>query len=401
MAVVTHRRAWGAALIALALALLTGYLLPRSASASAGASTSASVSASTASYTGGVTNVTTVYSDTVSHGDGTRVPDIVGTGGNNAIVVWREGILPGHVDQGYFRYARTTDGGVNWDGPRTLAQENSAYTWNSVILFYTDGQVFAFLGRSVAKESQTGGASESVVVKRSTDGGDSWKTWGTNINDLGIEKLALSGHPLKMGSKYVMPYWASGRENGVLISDDLSHWTKGGTIDGNTATTLAGENQIAVSQDNENDLVMVARAANPSHTAAIATSHDGGASWCNPADNPNGCVFSEAAGMPSYDIARGVFVKDLNEQYLYIYNSGTSKADHDQLAYKVKPRGGVWSAAAPFVDTDDEPAQPDGNGADWDTYPMATEYAPGKFLVVWESDTMHIDVGRLDVSATG
>ncbi|WP_328580647.1 sialidase family protein [Streptomyces sp. NBC_00370] len=116
-----------------------------------------------------------------------------------------------------------------------------------------------------------------------------------------------------------------------------------------TAPTLPGENQIAVSQDDDGngdvrDLVMVARA---NGNAAKATSSDGGRTW-----GP----FKEDPALPSHNIA---------EDFFTVLN---------------------------------DPAQPD--GADWDTYPMADEYAPGKFYVVWEADTMHIMVGKLDVSGT-
>ncbi|KKD03614.1 hypothetical protein TN53_34210 [Streptomyces sp. WM6386] len=44
----------------------------------------------------------------------------------------------------------------------------------------------------------------------------------------------------------------------------------------------------------------------------------------------------------------------------------------------------------------DGPADTDGSG--WDAYPMADEYAPGKFYVVWEYDTSRIEVAKLDIS---
>ncbi|MFI0960943.1 hypothetical protein ACH4S8_05940 [Streptomyces sp. NPDC021080] len=58
----------------------------------------------------------------------------------------------------------------------------------------------------------------------------------------------------------------------------------------------------------------------------------------------------------------------------------------------------AWSAARLFADgpASDNTDQPDGKG--WDDYPMADEYAPGKFWVVWEFDTTRIKTNRLDVS---
>ncbi|WP_328663720.1 exo-alpha-sialidase [Streptomyces sp. NBC_00328] len=95
MAVVTRRRAWPV-LLTVVVAVLTGLLMPRSASVE------------------GISGESTVYTNLASKGDGTRTPDIISTSANNAVVVWREGLRPGNVDMGYMRYSYTTDGGATW-----------------------------------------------------------------------------------------------------------------------------------------------------------------------------------------------------------------------------------------------------------------------------------------------
>ncbi|KIF67022.1 hypothetical protein HY68_35190 [Streptomyces sp. AcH 505] len=404
MALVTRARVWPALPIVLVLAVLTGLLLPRLATASTPdpdpAPNSARAAVSSASvFAPNFTDVSTVYSDTVSHGDGTRVPDIISTSETHAVVAWREGIVPNHVDQGYIRYSYTLDGGDTWSPPQMLVQETDKMTWNDVVLFQTGNQLFAYVTGDTAKSSQHhAGATTAVVVMRSTDEGHSWLPYPLTTDLAHLkENIVFSGRPLQLGpDSYVMPYWSTGRENGVLTSDDsdLKTWTPGGHP--TNGATLPGENQIAVSQDDDGngdvrDLVMVARA---NGNAAKATSSDGGRTW-----GP----FKEDPALPSHNIAKDFFTTDSNGQYLYIYNSGTATVGQtgyrDKLAYKVQPKGGSWSAETPLVDTVlNDPPQPD--GADWDTYPMADEYAPGKFYVVWEADTMHIMVGKLDVSGT-
>jgi hypothetical protein len=367
------------------LAVLTGLLLPRSASAE------------------GITGESTVYTNLASKGDGTRTPDIVSTSENNAVVVWREGLRPGNRDMGYMRYAYTTDGGTTWSRPRTLAQETDQYAWHYVILYKDRGTLYAYLGRTPIMESteaesdgdgdlinNNGLPINGTFLKTSTDEGHTWQD--TPLTVPSKANLVFSGHPLQReDGKYVMPYWSSGRENGVLISEDLKVWTLGGTLSG--AALVAGENQIGYSQDPANpqrpkdSLFMVAR--DNSAGAATSTSTDGGMHWT---------PFTADANLPSSNIARSYFTTDSNGEYLYIYNTGTGLSDRDILNYKTRRPGGSWSAAKFFANgpKDDNTDQPDGKG--WDNYPMADEYAPGKFWVTWEFDTTRIKTNRLDIS---
>ncbi|MER5209160.1 sialidase family protein [Streptomyces sp. NPDC002838] len=379
MAVVTRGRARTALLTALVLAVLTGVLLPGPASAE------------------GTSGEASAYINTATEGDGPRTPDIIGTSANNAVVAWREGIVPGKVDQGYIRYSYTTDGGVNWSRPKILAQETSEYSWHYVVLYQAGHELFAYLGRTKTSITNNNGLPiDAVVVKRSTDEGHTWQDYPTTIPyddpdttgvDEGFANLIIAGRPVQLaGGKHVIPFWASGRENGVLISSDLKTWTAGGVVpDPNDLD--GGEPQIAVSQDDPNKLVMVARSAASRTRAATATSSDGGQTWT---------PFMLDSNLPSYDV-KVQFTKDSNGQYLSIHN--TAK-DRKVLNYKVKRPGAAWSAGKFFADgpAADEDKTPVGTGAGWDTYAMADEYAPGKFYVAWEFDTSRIKVNKLDTS---
>jgi len=380
--VVTLRRAWPVLLTVLVLAVLTSLLLPRSASAE------------------GISNEKIVYTNRASKGDGTRTPDIVATSENNAVVVWREGLRPGNVDMGYMRYAYTTDGGTTWSRPKILAQETDQYAWHYVILYQAGSTLYAYLGRTpIADDSETDGDGinnnglpiNGTFLKTSTDQGHTWQDASLSVPSK--TNLVFSGHPLqRQDGTYVMPYWSSGRENGVLFSSDLHTWTLGGNTSG--SGLLAGENQIGYSQHPasasapKDSLYMVAR--DDRAGAATSTSSDGGVTW-----QP----FVADADLPSNNIARSFFTTDSDGQYLYIYNTGAGLSSRDILNYKTRrPDATAWSAAKPFADgpASDNTDQPDGKG--WDNYPMADEYAPGKFWVVWEFDTTRIKTNRLDIS---
>ncbi|MET9454150.1 sialidase family protein [Streptomyces canus] len=380
MAVVTRRRAWPVLLTLVVLAVLTSLLLPRSASAE------------------GITGESIVYTNRASKGDGTRTPDIVATSANNAVVVWREGLRPGNLDMGYMRYSYTTNGGATWSRPQTLAQETDQYAWHYVILYQAGSTLYAYLGRTpIADPSEDDGINHNglpingTFLKTSTDEGHTWQDAALTVPG-DKANLVFSGHPVQRDDdKYVMPYWSSGRENGVLISSDLKNWTLGGHISG--AGLVAGENQIGFSQSPQdpqhpkNSLIMVAR--DNSAGAATSTSTDGGESWT---------PFTADTALPSYNIARSYFTSDSTGRYLYIYNAGTDSNNRDILNYKTRRPGAAWSAAKLFANgpASDNTDQPDGKG--WDNYPMADEYAPGKFWVVWEFDTTRIKTNRLDIS---
>ncbi|MFF1295327.1 MULTISPECIES: sialidase family protein [unclassified Streptomyces] len=390
MAVVTRTRGWTALLTALVLAVLTGLLMPGPASAE------------------GTSGEKSVYINTVTGGDGPRTPDIISTSANNAVVAWREGLRPGSVDMGYMRYSYTTDGGAHWSRPQTLAQETDQYAWHYVMLYKSGSELFAFLGRTpIADASEPDGINNNglpinaIIVKRSTDEGHTWQDYSANVKlpldlpetptiDEGYANLAISGRPLKLANgNTVIPFWASGRENGVLISSgaDLTKWTAG-TVAGGLAH-LAGENQIVVSPGSTNELIMVARSGEAE--AVTATGANGGKDWT---------AFTSATGLPSNNAARSYFGKDSNGQLLYIYTTGASDT-RLALYYKTKRPGATsWSATKKFADglASEEDTTPAGTGKGWDTYPMADEYAPGKFFVTWEFDTTRIKVNKLDIS---
>ncbi|WAZ21376.1 glycoside hydrolase [Streptomyces cinnabarinus] len=376
---VTRKRAWTALLSALVLAVLTGLLLPGPAVAE------------------GTSGESVAHIDAVTEGDGPRTPDIIATSADNAVVAWREGTVPGKVDQGYIRYAYTTDGGASWTHPKVLAQETSEYTWHYVILYQSGNELFAYMGRTkAASDNKNGLPIDAIVVKRSTDEGHTWQDYPVTMPldlpdtgaDEGFANLIIAGRPTKLASgKHVIPFWASNRENGVLISSDLKTWTAGGVVP-DPSGLKPGESQVAVSQDDPNKLVMVARSDAAYTRAATATSSDGGLTWT---------PFTLDNNIPSYNV-KVQFIKDSTGRYLSIYNTATNR---DVLNYKTKRAGAAWNAGRQFANgsaADEDPDQAGTTGKGWDTYAMADEYAPGKFYVAWEFDTSRIKVNRLDIS---
>ncbi|MGW0810891.1 sialidase family protein [Nonomuraea sp. NPDC002799] len=325
----------------------------------------------------------------MTEGDGPRTPDIISTSESNAVVAWREGTVPGKVDQGFIRYAYTTDGGATWSRPKVLAQETDQYAWTYVILYRAGDEIFAYIGRTAATSSN-GVPINAIVAKRSTDEGHTWQDYAVTM-PTGIVNLIMAGRPLRLADgTHVIPFWSSGRQNGVLRSMDLKDWTAGGMVpdpDG----FKPGEPQIAVSPEAPQMLVMTARSGHytqPDYDTepaygVRATSADGGKTWTS---------FALDTELPSYN-TKGYFTKDSNGRYLAIYNTAR---DRQILYYKVKRPGEPWGAGQFFADG---PAVTDtGTGAGWDTYAMADEYAPGKFYVTWEHDTSGIKVSKLDIS---
>lgn len=379
MAVVIRKRAVPALLTALVLAVLTGLLLPGPASAE------------------GTSGESVAHIQVTTEGDGPRTPDIIATSENNAVVAWREGIVPGQVDHGYIRYAYTTNGGGSWSHPQVLAQDTSEYSWHFVVLYQNGSELFAYLGRTKSSPDNNSGLPiDAIVVKRSTDEGHTWQDYPVTMPldlpdttaDEGLANLIFAGRPVRLANgKHVIPFWASGRENGVLISSDLKTWTAGGIVP-DPSDLDAAEPQIAVSQDDPNKLVMVARSRDTQTRAATATSSDGGLTWT---------PFTLDSNLPSLN-SKVQFIKDSNGQYLSIHNTATSR---DVLNYKTKRPGAAWSAGKFFANgatADQDPDQQNTTGRGWDTYPMADEYAPGKFYVAWEFDTSRIKVNKLDIS---
>ncbi|MGQ4358346.1 sialidase family protein [Streptomyces sp. SAS_272] len=359
-----------------------------------------------------------VYQNTVTEGDGPRTPDIISTSANDAVVVWREGTTASVItspansvfDHGYIRYSYTTDGGVTWSRPQTLAQETSEYSWHYVELYKTGNRIFAYMGRT-AITNYSGLPIDAVVAKESTDGGHTWHDFTidmplnptTDASLPGKQNLALAGRPVQMANGlYVMPYWASKRENGVLYSVDLVKWTAAGPVP-NPTDHLPGEPQLVISQDDPNKLLMVARSKPPV---------DGAASFALTATadvtkttTETGTVvkvswspFRLDTNVPNND-SKGYFTKDSTGRYLTIYNTKTDPI-RQAMNYRTKNTGtAAWSSSELFADpTGPNDPTPAGTGAGWDTYPMADEYAPGKFFVVWEHDTSAILVSRLDIS---
>lgn len=352
----------------------------------------------------GVSGETTVYTNTALAGDGVRTPDIISTSANDVVVAWRNGNDSAKYDSGDILYKWSGDGGATWNGPYLLAQSDATYRWHYVIFYKVDTVLYAYLGRAPA--SANNGMPAEMRAKRSLDSGRTWQDFGVTVNDNGATAVVVAGRPLKYGSTHLIPVWdmvdGSKPRSAVARSTDLVNWTVGGWVP-DPNVVYGHEAQLVVSQDDPNKLMMVGRTSyfpadvyntGPTY-AATTTSTDGGLTWTGWVQDSN---------IPNYQ-TKGYFTKDLNGQYLAIYNtfggrfigpaSERPPLFREILHYKTKRPGMPWNAGQFFANG---PKITTGDGSGWDTYAMADEYAPGKYFVVWEHDTSQIKVNKLDVS---
>jgi hypothetical protein len=333
-------------------------------------------------------------------GDGLRTPDVITTSATNAVAAWRTGIYSGTVDQGDIQYSYTTNGGTSWSTPQYLIQSNSTYHYGYVIFGQVSGgYLYAFLGRAPASSSN--GFPTTMIEKESTDAGHTWHDV-TISTPASVGEIVVAGRPVKYGSTYILSFWnhdgAGLPRSGALISTDMINWTFGGWVP-DPAGKQMGEPQLVISQDDPSTLLMVGR---PEYASTIydsgpaysvtSTSINGGTTWTNATDD---------TALPDYN-TKSFFAKDANGQYVDIYNTygsgfGTAMPAlfRDVLYYKVKKPGRPWGAGQFMADEAPRGTRPQKN---WDTYPMGSEYAPGKYFVIWESSTEAINVAKVDLS---
>ena len=347
---------------------------------------------------------------TNANGDGIRTPDIVATSATNAVTVWREGTTVGTHDSGSLLYSYTTDGGATWSTPAYMKQRNATYSYHWVILYEVGSDVYAFIGRAPA--SSTNGNPATPIMMKSTNGGQTWADFTVTFPAMPANNLVVAGRPLLDGTTHIVPVWysdASGEiQSRVIRSTNMTTWTSGADVawtptgDGGIDP---GEPMISLSQDDPGTLVIVARVSRSGtyydDNAAysyVSTSDDGGLTWTQ--------QFEPEPNIPNYN-TKTYFTKSSTGSYLAIYNtfggtfSGPAAGRPDEyrgtLYYSVKKPGQDWSSGRFFADGPAVlTARSSSDG--WDTYPMADEYEPGKFFVVWEHDTSVIKFAKLDIT---
>jgi hypothetical protein len=374
----------------------------------------------------------TVYSTVAKDSDGelvhegNRVPDIVAVDSTHLVVGWRAGVAdtgtdpdPAPTDQGSIMYAYSSDAGATWT-TGTLAAADSTYRYHYVMFLNSGGTLYAFLGRiTIAddRDSSTGevdGFPVEMIAKKSTDNGHTWSSFAITVNvAANVRGVVVAGKPLLYNGVWLLPYWqGSGTDTraGVLRSTDLATWTPG-ALAANPTNVEVEEPQVVVDQSDSSKLLMVTRTLNLSGGstsaekdayyranagyAATATSTDGGLTWS---------ALTLNTAIPNYYV-KGFFAKDSAGQYLSIYNTlagpftGAAEDRPDQyrevLYYQVKRPGAPWGPGRLFADGARETAKA---ARGWDVYASATEYAAGKFFVVWEHNQTNIKVAKLDIS---
>ncbi len=345
----------------------------------------------------GLSGSVVVHEDfTPTTGDGLRTPDVIATSENDLVVTWREDFQSGQYDVGTIRYATSHDGGASWSAPRTMAAKTATVGWVYCVMYKVGTTLYAFLGETEADSPN--GAPVSPRMKRSLDGGETWDDIASTFPTT-PENIVVAGRPLKYGSTYLLPYHAGGTV-ATLRSTDLVTWTSGAAApDPNQVNP--GEAQLYPDQDNPSVLRMTVRIAKDQNAydlgavyAHTTTSTNGGLTWTPLAEDPN---------IPNFS-TKGYVTTDSAGRYLALYNSyggrwrSTPRPDlyREILNYKVKLPGQPWGPGR-FV-ADHPKVVTQRHSAGWDAYPMAYEYQPGRFFVVWEHDTTAIRFAKLDIS---
>ncbi|QOR70556.1 exo-alpha-sialidase [Ruania alkalisoli] len=345
-----------------------------------------------------LTDQVTVYSDTsFGDGDGIRTPDVITTSPNNVVVAWREGNTDGQFDNGEVRYSRSTDGGATWTSPAVLAPKDSTYGWHYVILYRVGSDLYAFLGRTPA--SSYNGMPVTSFMKRSTDGGATWSNWNADFSGV-PSGFVIAGRPMYQDGYHIAPFWNDGRV-AVMRSTDLVTWTAGAYAP-DPLNTKSGENQLVVDQDDPDKLIMFSRVAAPAEdyvTGPVYMSRtestNGGLTWSS-------LVYDSS--IPNMG-TKGYVTQDSTGRYVAVYNTMggifpsplETRPAHWRsiLNYKVKEPDQPWGPGR-FL-ADEPPVVDRPHSAGWDTYAMGDEYAPGKYYIVWESDTAGVELIKLDL----
>lgn len=343
----------------------------------------------------------TAYSDlSYGTGDGIRTPDVISTSSTNVVVGWREGNTDGQFDNGEIRYSRSTDGGTTWGPMKVLAPKDSTYGWHYVIFYRVGTDLYAFLGRTPADSRN--GTPVTSFMKRSTDGGATWTSFATDFSAVPAG-FVVAGRPLYYKGQHIVPFWNAGQV-AVMKSTDLRTWTAGAYAP-DPISSGSGENQLFVDQSDPNKLVMLNRVAAPAETylsspvyMSKTSSTDSGATWS---------PLAYDTAIPNMG-TKNYVTKDSLGRYLAVYNTMggkfpsplDSRPDHWRgiLNYKVKEPGRPWGPGRFLTDAPAQVNRP--HSAGWDTYPMGDEYAPGKYFLVWESDTSAVKVTKLDLNQT-
>ncbi|GEP44528.1 hypothetical protein BGE01nite_38190 [Brevifollis gellanilyticus] len=321
------------------------------------------------------------------------------------IVAYGAGI-PGKTDMGDIYASVSTNDGDTWSYPVCVFDHNQRFgamqfAYANAILFHPPGQdvVWCFAMRCPMNYRHSEDA--QLVAAFSGDGGRSWSPVELAMHYsqplivvAGIETIMENGHP-----KYLLPAHRNtlrsnplgSRDQFILSSTSLLEWKAEGIIpQPETGKVFLHEGGLAPG-DNDGELKLVMRTANWEEKAALdpprafsSVSKDGGRTW------------SPAVQEPDLWNARskGYFGRTSAGAHVYVYNDGPAmpaKAGRSSLRYKVKPKGGEWSAEKTFYEAGIK-----------NSYPTLIEVAPGDYRAVWDSGTpdqarTHIHFGKIKI----
>ncbi|MDG2380039.1 MAG: sialidase family protein [Pirellulaceae bacterium] len=307
----------------------------------------------------------------------------------------------GKGDMGDIVCSISRDAGKTW-GPRITVFDHRVrngtvqYAYNNAVLFRPPGQDIIWLFCMRAPMHYRDSENADLVAAYSPDGGYSWHHvelsldyQGSLIIVAGIETVKRNGV-----THYLLPAHRNSRRHDrygdrrqfVLQSTSLLHWKLAGYVAyAENNPVFLHEGGIAPSGE-ENGLKMVMRTADMIRERPIdppvaysSVSNDGGQTWSMAKPEPE---------LPNFRV-KSFFGRDSVGRHICVYSD---RVERRGLYYKIRPKGGAWSAQKDFYVA--------GNR---NSYPTLIEDKPGAWLAVWDSSNdkdkkrTTIRFGRLEV----
>ena len=272
--------------------------------------------------------------------------------------------------------------GKTWSAPimifdHRIPNGSQRFAYNNSVLFKPEGQdiLWCFGMRTPMHFRDSEDA--MLCAAYSGDGGYSWTQVELAMDYHGPLITCAGIVPFKddRGTRYLMGVHRNtsrhstlgDQEQFVLESRSLLRWKFAGRIPVNKdKPAWIHEGNIAEG-DAPGELKMVTRTGGYKKgvprpgLAYSSVSGDGGRTWSDAIPEPE---------LPNFQ-SKAFYGKDSHGQHVYVYSD---KPEREGLCYKVKPKGGSWSASKPFF-----------GGNTRNSYPTLIEDKPGEWLCVWDS----------------
>jgi hypothetical protein len=309
--------------------------------------------------------------------------------------------ISGKGDMGDIVCSISRDSGKTWGHRITVFDHRVRngtvqYAYNNAVLFRPPGQDVIWLFAMRAPMHYRDSENADLVAAYSPDGGYSWHHvelsvgyQGPLIIVAGIETVERNGV-----THYLLPAHRNSRRHDphgdrrqfVLESKSLLHWKLAGYVPyAENDPVFLHEGGIAPAGA-DGELKMVMRTADMIRerpldppVAYSSVSKDGGRTWSTAQPEPD---------LPNFR-SKSFFGRDSAGRHICVYSNSVERRG---LYYKVRSKGGAWSAQKEFYVA--------GNR---NSYPTLIEDKPGEWLAVWDSSNSRnekrtaIRFGRLQV----